>query len=189
MQMVSRTSRHSQLGDVSTPHVASGLSEAFVKIADTTVSGGAVTSVQFTGLDLETDGTYYISLYLLSAGAGGANIELQVNGDTTTTNYYNTRAQGSHASIVSTRFNTAGFSYLPDADIMVAHAYITKIASQPPWANCTSGFGDPALADITLWNGTWGHANTTNVTSIEVVSTTASAIANGSRLVLYQVKS
>jgi hypothetical protein len=190
VQMASRTTRHSQLKDVNTPHVAADLSEAITKIYDTTVTGAAVTSVQFTGLDLDSDGTYFIVIDLYNAAAGGANILLEANGDTTTTNYENTRIQADGSSISNTLFNTAGITYCDAGLQVVAHIYVSKHASKYAMGNCISNFYVAGATHPILWNSTWIKKNaTTNFTSIEIVSSQANGIGIGSRIILYQVKS
>lgn len=71
------------------------------------VTGSAVTSIDFTGLDINTDKSYRIELDITSITAG-AVIELFYNNDTTSTNYYSQYIQGSGATPTSSRANDAG---------------------------------------------------------------------------------
>jgi len=185
MQMVSRTSKHSQLGDVSTPHVAGDMTEAYIKVSETTVSGGAVTSVQFTGLDLESDETYLIYVLLKNATASASTISMTVNSDATATNYYAQTMIRSDTTAAGNRTNDAQIGYMNASDFYHGHLFVHKLAGVNPWANYVSCYN--ATATVNVWNGAWVHNSTTNVTTLTIIGSTASSIADGSKIIIYKL--
>lgn len=186
MQMATRTTRHSQLKDVGTPHVGADLTEAYIKVAETTISGGAVASISFTGLDLETDETYLIFLMLNNAIAGAKGLYMEVNGDTTDTNYYNQTLIKSDTTNAGGRSNNPQCGFFESSDYYHAHVFLHKLAGHNPWCNYVGTYN--TASTINVWNGAWVHNNTTNVTTLQILGDGTDCIANGSKVIIYKLK-
>jgi hypothetical protein len=161
----------------------------YEQIASEIVSGAAVTSIQFTGLDLDTDGHYLIRLFFTNATGSDSAVYLEVNGDTTLTNYYNQALQAAAAGASAARINSPQVGFMKGAAgkecIMDLHLY--KKASINPYCNVVGTYTDGGASTIILLNKSWVHNNTTNVTSIELVGSVASSIAIGSHVTVYKV--
>lgn len=147
-------------------------------VAETTVSGGAVTSVTFSGLDLATDAKYRIIMNIDNATGNLATLGLFYNGDTTDTNYYTGGiggATGNTAQFITLQASMscyAAFDVFPTPNI--ANAKALGLVSQYEAGTVIGG-------GFSSW---W--TNTANVTSITILSTFASAIANNSKITLYK---
>lgn len=154
--------------------------------ADETTSGGPVSSVDFTGLDLETDHAYMIVGYLLNdVGTSGGDLRLFVNSDTTTTNYYRQEISRSATTMAGDRVNNPRIGNMasnPTNQLIVI--FMSKISGQEPYA---VAFNNPAAPASILWDSHfWVHNSTTNVTSISLASENANHISDGSRIALFK---
>jgi len=153
-------------------------------VASAVVSGSAVTSVQFTGLDLNTDKDWVLVSIIINATASAADVRLFVNGDTTATNY---RASahwfysGGHdkASVDGPTFaNVLASKHLYSVcNISIANGY-------PSFLSRTIKGGD-ASAVAQDWGG-YKEDTEANVTQLDITSTVASSIAVGSEFRLYR---
>jgi hypothetical protein len=145
-------------------------SDFMKKIGETTLTG-AGTTIQFTGLDLATDGLYMLVLTTDDNVAGNGAIRLEYNGDTTVAHYYTNAG------------NTADFNGYNSGDTQMYVIFITRDPAGYPVA-----FGSELRGTNTslaaLINVTHVRNDTTNVTSIELVASNANAMKIGTRCIL-----
>lgn len=176
--------QHRQLLDVSTPHVASEIPPVWEKIAEITASTN-VSSMQVTGLDLSTDKAYYLVGKVKNASTtSGTDMYVEVNGDTTLTNYYRQWLYAGSTSITAGRTNTPAVIYLNANNegvfrMVMQRTVDGKVAGQI----LNSRQIGPS---IEIENNAWCYNVVANVTSIELVSSVANAIAAGSTLIIYR---
>lgn len=153
-------------------------------LAETTVSGAAVTSIQFTGLDLDTHKSYRIEFDWYNPTASISSLYLFMDNDTTTTNYWNANVSFDGATISSSRANNPG----------IAVAAAGKLLS---WAMT---LGNPNNRPVVLSHGNRDQGSNiilehrvvqvtvdhTNVTQLDFTATIASSIGIGSTIRIYR---
>mgnify|MGYP001412231782 CR=1 FL=1 len=153
------------------------------KLADVTISGGAVTSVSITGLDLGAAKTYFLMCHLKNAGAVQATIYLEQNADTTLTNYYFEQFKADGGGITAGRANDPTIAVLAASTEVNFNAFMSQIAGVEPRTLSLSARAAPAA--IIAQEMCHIHDDTTNVTSIQIISSVANAIDDGSTIRLY----
>lgn len=178
--------KHSKLTDVSTPHAAADVFESFEKVADEAVSGSAATTLQVTGLDLDTDRLYFIRILVKNAIAGAMTASFEINGDTTATNYYRQSVHGNGTSISASRVNSAVFSSVAaQNDESVARVWVERtnggLVAGQILATTIIGSGVRQL------NNSWLHNVDANMTSAEITADSANGLAVGTRMIIYKV--
>lgn len=151
--------------------------------------GGAVTSFDITSLDLNTDGRYILELRLEHVGGaiGDANLGIFFEADYTATNYDSVMMWCDGGAVAGSSTNDTNWGYLEDGAQVTAtielHRDIKGNLVANVWA---AGFeGASNLQDAR------GHIRTqgveTNLTSIRILSSVASALAAGSTWKVWKV--
>ena len=109
------------------------------EVDSTTVTGSAVTSISFSGLDLDTDGTYFIVINPLKTGSGAwSGISMYCNADTTATNYHNQRITAANTTLGGNRYNDANMCNFMDNECTTITVFLNKLSGQEPMANSFS---------------------------------------------------
>ena len=85
------------------------------EVANTVVSGGAVSYVRFSSLNLEEDQVYKLYAFLVGT-ANNASLNFFVNADTTGTNYYGQNVSGNAGTISGGRNNVPTIGYIAAND-------------------------------------------------------------------------
>lgn len=156
-------------------------------VAYTEVSGTSVQSVSFTGLDLDTDRAYLLLGFGREDSTGAMNVGLQVNGDTTATNYYVQWLLANNAAVSSTRSNNHYLFSTSAAGQFMFNIWI--LATDQTLANKPRGnyqASEPSSSAANAWSGTWVWDQNANVTSIQVMCSTAH-LGTYSRFLLFKV--
>jgi len=154
-------------------------------IQETEVTGAAVTSIDFTGLDINKDKSYRIEVEYLNAGTA-ASLSLFYNNDTTVTNYYRQHTFGDGASTTSARVNNAIVIFTSsNSSICTATILVTL---NNGYANAHCDF----VRDIgaTIINSTMTQAKTSatesNITQLTLTDDVGSQIAIGTKVRIYR---
>ena len=185
MQIISRTSRHSQLRDVNTPHTTGDLAAAvkgYELIDDTIVSGGAVSDYDVTGLDAEAEGGYILVVHV--KGAGNSSIYLYFNGDTTATNYYYQHISGNHTTVTASRANSPIVGDTGAGESSQADIIITKVPGMEGLARATSVYSSAAATYLSV-RGMKG-VSTTNITQLTLHCLSGNHFDDGTRFQLFR---
>jgi hypothetical protein len=151
---------------------------------------GNVTDVTFPNLDINTDRMYTLYSEVANGQGAGSNYQIFFNGDTTVVNYNSNILSAIGGATNFARFNEPrivssvaatphGFFYgytdiMFNADFNVAR-----------WISMNT-IGDDTNMGFVNYAGTYDTA-ILNITNITIHSTTANAIATGSRFRLYRV--
>lgn len=163
------------------------LDSAFTHLATGTVAGSAATSIAFTsGIDLSVDEGYFIRCKLQNATAGSIVIRLQVNNDTTGTNYYGQLHTASSTTNSTSRGNNSDIVQIAaNADVVIWIWMQKDLAGRPrAYATCNREAA-ASIAASTRW---WIHNSTTNVTRIDIISDTANSLSVGSSVEIFSIK-
>jgi len=159
----------------------------YEKVSDTTVTGSAVTDIDVTGLDLESDKVYRLVSFLYNPTGGVTNYQIEFNGDTTSTNYY-------YAGVAHTGSATSDFGANSNRWIGMdggmsgtVQGMCMKYAGfRTHWR--TMGSREiTGASDIQSYDIAGCYNSTTNVTQITLHSSVASGIGVGSRFVIFKV--
>lgn len=157
-----------------------------IAVAQNIVAGAAVTSIQFTNLDLDTDECYMVIATVHNPTGTGSNVALFYNADTTATNYYRQYIYCSSTTIGAARQNNA----------FILDPFASKSSTATIWIKADAegyirAYGcqedkDPAECRLmnlfTCWTGT------ANATTITFTASVANSIGIGSNITLYKVK-
>ena len=164
---------------------ATGGGGAVSLVSTVTVSGAAVTTVSFTGLDLATDGRYLLDIEFVNATATGGYILLYFNADTTAANY-RTQArylQNGAQGIYNT--STAESTYLYPSYSSRAIYDIRMDPTTRPRTKMWSVEDNPTT--MTSLDLTHVRNVSANVTSIALTAQVAGAIGIGSVAKLWKM--
>ena len=155
------------------------------EVLSTTLTGVA-TSIEMSGLDLDADGTYFISFELANDGAAGwDNVAMYCNLDTTATNYHSQLNQASHNTWTGARSNNGSLIFLYSSTKNHATAIISKVAGEEPVA-VASGMVRPD-ANIVLWERGWAWTGTANVTKLTFTNSETNGFGIGTVVKIYKV--
>jgi hypothetical protein len=155
-------------------------------VASNTVSGSAVTSFSFTGLDLDTHISYIIEMEIL-ADAGNNLFSIYANNLQTATDYRSQLIQATSTTVNSEQANNARIGYLSDgyrtrSIIHVGYStgrYFYASAQFVRQHSSTTGF-------ITI-NGVWKPTElVANLTRLDIVHSTASGFGVGTKVRIYK---
>jgi hypothetical protein len=156
------------------------------------VSGSAVASVTFSGLDGDTDEVYMIEVYAIQSGATGNAIVLRPNSDNTANNYRYQYSYAANASITAARADfTGGYIVLntsASGSTAIATAEIWATSGRRrPYKGWTVGNVDGTAQDIYNWGQIWKNT-ADNITSLFYTSTAGGTpIAVGSLFRLFKL--
>jgi len=159
-------------------------------LSETTVSGAAVTAVDFSGLDL-LPGTlndpdkveFTLNILLVNPIAAGANYSIFVNGDYVAGNYYNQELNAVGAAAGAMRSNNANFAYVSASSSSNYKAFFAR--DRAGRFRCfAEGAYDSAGSTALKLRYTVKSATITKITDIRVSCDTASGIGIGSVITL-----
>ncbi len=149
-------------------------------LAEYVVSGSAVTSIDFSGLDINTHKSYRAEVELVNGTASSADIYCFFNGNTTLTNYYSQLLQSNTSTTTSIRLNKASvFSLTASSIVNGVVIVLPKIAIAQSIRNIGS----------TIMHETYSMAKTipeSNITQLTFTSSATSAIGVGSKIRIYR---
>jgi len=151
----------------------------FIEIASTELSAAAQ-YVDFSGLDIEGHGGIYkVFVLIRNQSAANSVLQLNYNGDTTSTNYYISQDLGASGNT-----STIGNSYIAENEHF--EILITKLTSYK--ASATSHGGRDAGAGLRGTTIYHQHvSDTANITSLRLGSTQANTYGIGTIIKIYKV--
>lgn len=173
--------------DISSSPVAT---QAFANslLAEYTVSGRAVTSIDFSGLDINTHKSYRVEIEMINATDSQALLYMFVNGDTTLANYASQGLAGVGSTVSSSRLSAPKIcinstSVGSDNAVVVN---VTRVAGKCSYIS--SYVRDIGSTSIVQGEIMWGGktATVTNITQLTFTSSVAMAIGVGSKIRIYR---
>jgi hypothetical protein len=170
-------------------HAGGGISDGWEKIYDEAVATSAVTTIDISGLNLDTAKTYKIELQLKNATTTTCNIILWVNGDYTHSNYYRQYWSVSGDGAGQGAYNNNYGPTFSTASPLISTITMSRPAQDKAVWISQSAFGNTNAAgenQVGIMNNYFVCKNAANVTSIRIESTEASAIAIGSRVMIFK---
>lgn len=156
-------------------------------LSEQTVSGAAVTSVTFSGLDGNAHGGYF--LVCNHKSAANNPVSLFINGDTTQTNYYTDQIYNSGTTTLARSYaNTNQLFYADVSSNTTAFVFINRtvdgyVSMVSDVVRKTGSFNIEQNRQCILTTGT-----VTNITSITLTHQTASGMSIGTSFALYRRK-
>lgn len=153
-------------------------------LAEYTVIGSAVTSIDFSGLDVNTHKSYRIEVELINATASLFDCYCFVNGDTTITNYYSQVIDANSTTIVGGRYNYPSIGSVGASSTSQHNSLVLKANG---YVNVRSHGGyllGPSTRTTTTT--TVKTSTVTNITQLTFTSSVASAIGVGSKIRIYR---
>lgn len=179
------TTKHDQLTDVETPHVAADIFTTFERVSETTVAGAAVQQVDITGLDLDTDKYYLIVVKIDNTTVAERSYTLYANADTTAGNYYDQYLNAIAGAVTAARAND-GLMGACDANTC-GFFIIHMLRDQDNYPRAFIFSNSFAAASVRFQNSAWIHNDTTNVTQINLKGSAADSIGIGSRITIFKM--
>lgn len=152
-------------------------------LAEYVVSGSAVTSVDFSGLDINTHKSYRVEIEWVTVGT--PNLNCFVNNDTVATNYYTQQYGGSAAVYTGARGNVPNICHSNGTNISILCNAVIGVAGGKVCMN--SQYSSQADASITGNSAVVTKTSTVvNVTQLTFTSTVAGGIGVGSKIRIYR---
>jgi len=139
------------------------------------IATGGESNLSITGLDLVSDGTYFIFWQGKRTAAGALN--LMVNNDLTTGNYYTQQSTATSTTIATSMPNVAQIASCSDTNENSGWIVMQKRSGLNPIAHCYTLYNAAAGSYQQLWTA-WFHNSTTNVTEIDIQAAGSTFIAN-----------
>jgi hypothetical protein len=153
------------------------------KVAEISVTSD-VTQITITGLDINTDKFYLIIGYIKNPTASLEVIALYVEGDTTSTNYYNQDFYVSGSSTGAGRGNSPYILDVSGGSNVGFLIFLLRDTSGYPRA-CSISTQDN-VGSILIRSKAWTKtATVTNITRIDLVASVTNGIGAGSRIIIY----
>lgn len=153
-------------------------------LADYTVTSAAVTSIDFTGLDINAHGgSYEIELRLINATATPTDLALFTNGDTVNANYYYQLLTNSGGVVSAGQAAAPYVGYINASNSTQIYLNIALNNGKSHTTFTTNrGVG---TTSPTNWNGSVTKlASVTNITQLTFTASVASSIGIGSRIII-----
>lgn len=148
------------------------------------VSGSPATTISITGLDLATDNEYCLRGSVKNDTGSPANISFFCEADTTATNYYTQTDTADGATASASRSNNAIIFVLP-ANECATFTFELKLDLEGKARALVSINIDSPTA-IKHIDASYIYNVVSNVTSIDITSSVASALDVGSKVNLYK---
>jgi len=153
-------------------------------LAEFEVTGAAVQTINFSGLDINTHKSYRIEIDIINPVASSANISLYANGDTVSTNYWR--------QIISV--SGTGVSGIRNQDAIVSNVAASakgKIVGNVSLNNSIVMGTFQSLtntdANVQLRNTVFNKiATITNLTSLTISSSVAASLGIGTKVRIYR---
>jgi len=165
---------------------ANGIPVTTALLAEQEVTGSDVTTITFTGLDMNTHKSYRIEIEHFSEATTGGIVSMYANNDTTATNYYNgyvfgvatavTGARNNDATITSAAANSRTYTAI---DVGYATGLYVIAHSR-----CNQNIG----ANTNFLGYTWSKTSpvTTNLTRLDFTAGIASGLRVGTKIRIYR---
>lgn len=167
-----------------------GGSGSLIKLGEVVVTS-ATTDIDFTGLDLETDGRYMLVASHVPNAAGAQTVRLYYNGDTTTANYYRAfmgsdganpayGGGGVEAEIYASGDTSTPYHALAEVILSKAAGHRAHAISRVARYTSTGSFGVLNYSHVRF-------SSTDNVTSLKLRNSVTNGFGVGTRVALYRL--
>lgn len=151
-------------------------------LAEYAVTGSAVTSVDITGIDINTHKSYRIEIEIIANGGG--NIYLFANGDTTIANYYSQLIGGNNNAFVSGRNNEPRIANVNTGDYQKITLELSLIGGKFLF-NAIGNYSDDSGIQSLISVGS-KIATISNLTQITISSSSPRSIGVGTKIHIYR---
>lgn len=154
------------------------------KVSEVEVTGSAVSSVTFSGLDGDSDKVYLLVAYVYNTDGSTHELGVRLNNDSGT-NYDDQYLSGSGTNV--TAASRTGRTY-----VKIGSAYATRWNLFKTLIYAKSGYRRVVISqqgssgNVELCAGDWNNT-TDNVTSVVVVMPAGAYIGVGSRFILFKL--
>jgi hypothetical protein len=157
-------------------------------VAETVVAGGAVTTVTFAGLDINTHQQYILFFNIDYVGAGGAQFYMYVENDLVNANYYTENCRAIGAVTTAERSNDPRIGTCDNASKCVGQVTVFRDVEgrYRTLSHLAQNHGNNLLI---LFYSIAKEGLVANITRLDIVSSGANGIGNGSYFRLYRVTS
>lgn len=155
-------------------------------IAEYVVTGSAVTSVNFSGLDINSHKSYRVEIELTNPSTTiSMSLQMFINGDITTTNYYSQALYSGGSNLVTSSSNT---SAITSADYVNRNVSSTiNLMLVNGYSRATSMTSRQGSSTGDLYSMAYGKVSTvSNITQLTFTSSVASGIGVGSKIRIYR---
>ena len=154
-------------------------------LAEYEVTGAAVTSINFAGLNINTHKSYRVEIDLNNAIASDLTLYMFVNDDTVETNYYNQYLTINNTIITCGRTNTPMMSY--SLASRSSFAVGTLVRDAKGYVRCLTNINRDATNLITISTVAWArYSSVPNITKITLTASVANSIGIGSKVRIYR---
>lgn len=160
-----------------------GTDELSPILVEYTVTGASVTSIDFSGLDINAHGgSYEIECRLINQTASNSSIQLFINNDTTSTNYWTQLTGSSAGALSSGRYNYPLLTQVIGNASFSASGLLLLASGTP----CYDGIHQHGQTSaITNYLTSFRKTSTvTNITQLTFTASVANVIGIGSKIII-----
>ena len=153
-------------------------------LAEFEVTGSPTTTINITGLDINAHKSYRIEVEIVGV-SGGVNIYMFINGDNTVANYYMQMTGYNNTTVSTSRQNQPRIGNIGGAGVVMQGIVDCSLIGGIFHYRASSNY---LTGSTVQGNDIWGNkvATVANITSIQIVSSTANHIGVGSKIRIYR---
>jgi hypothetical protein len=153
-------------------------------LAEYVVTGSPVTSIGFSGLDINTHKSYRIELEIINPTASGAGVSMFINGDTTSTGYNQVTTYNSGSTVASQATNNALIAGLSASTTHLTKALLSLVGGFAHYIADTSRGRGASMLNYSLVGA---KTNTvSNITELTFTASVTNSIGIGSKVRIYR---
>ena len=159
---------------------------ALTYVGTATVTGSASTTLAISGLDLATDGEYFLEIRLDNATASNANISIYNSADTTAGNYSRQSLLADSTAVSGARATDGIIGVLQASEGLALECIVKKDLDSKTRITSFGNYDQPSAIKLRLFAQI--HNATTAVAGLTISSSVANSLAVGSYVNVYKRK-
>ena len=153
-------------------------------LAEYEVTGSAVTSIDFSGLDINTHKSYRIEFELINPVSNYIQYFIYINGDTTNSNYWSQSAVGSGGYMYPARDNSPTFGFV-NANGRIFGNILVSLCGGIPYLVATNARFTQTNLEVAM-HAIAKTVGVANITQLTFTASVANSIAVGSKVRIYR---
>ena len=173
-------------GTVTAPAlIVNGKNVASNLLAEYTVTGSAVTSIDFSGLDINTHKSYRVEIELGNATVTTYYLHVYINNDTTVANYWSQELNASSTAIGGQRNQNPTIAVCEPSSVVISNCLVEQYFSGMPGVKSQNIRNYGSAVYISLYSVS-KSSTITSINRLTFTSTVANSISVGSTIRIYR---
>lgn len=153
-------------------------------LAEHEVTGSAVTSIDFSGLNIDVHESYYFEVEFVNAIGSVCEMFIFVNNDTVNANYYNQYMSSSGTGVSGAKLNYPRLGFAEASKRALIHGHVSAVDGYFFYTSFCGSANDTSVRHYQQCGGK--IASVGNITQLTFTATTANGLAVGSKIRIYR---